>query len=239
VIHGFIDGYSRFITGIWASNNNTGQTVLNIFLRAAEIYGVPNRLRGDHGVENILVAAWIEEFCGTQRGSYIWGRFVFLLVSLTLILTIIIYRSVHNIRIERLWVDITAQIGASWAEAFTDFEINHGLDINNTHHIWLLHHLFLQALNNQLSFFAESWNQHQMQIHDGPNRSLADMFGFDMLVHGLHGDRPFPDPAEENMTDEELRFMVLTGRHCRTVTFWSQCVAMNNLMPILHPGSDR
>jgi len=146
VIHGFIDGYSRFITGIWASNNNTGQTVLNIFLRVAEIYGVPNRLRGDHGVENILVAAWIEEFRGTQRGSYIWGRFVFPLVSLTLILTIIIYRSVHNIRIERLWVDITAQIGASWAEAFTDLEINHGLDINNTHHIWLLHLVMSKGL---------------------------------------------------------------------------------------------
>jgi len=43
-----------------------------------------------------------------------------------------------------------------------------------------------------------------MQIRDGPNRSPADMFGFDMLVHGLRGDRPFPDPAEENMTDEEI-----------------------------------
>ena len=109
----------------------------------------------------------------------------------------------HNIRIERLWVDITAQVGASWAEAFTNLEMNFGLDINNTHHIWLLHHLFLQSLNDQLSFFAESWNQHRMQIRDGPNRSPADMFGFDMLVHGLRGDRLIPE-TEENMTDEEL-----------------------------------
>jgi hypothetical protein len=43
-----------------------------------------------------------------------------------------------------------------------------------------------------------------MQIRDGPNRSPADMFGFDMLVHGLRGDHPFSDSAEENMTDEEL-----------------------------------
>jgi hypothetical protein len=100
-------------------------------------------------------------------------------------------------------VDITAQIGASWVETFTDLEINHGLDINNTHHIWLLHHLFLQSLNQQLTFFAESWNQHRMQIRQGPNRSPADMFGFDMLVHGLRGDH-LSDPAEENLTDEEL-----------------------------------
>ena len=112
-------------------------------------------------------------------------------------------RSVHNIRIERLWVNITAQIGASWAEAFRDLEVTHGLDINNTHHIWLLHHLFLQSLNQQLAFFAESWNQHQMQIRDGPNRSPADMFGFDMLVHGLRGDQ-LPDFVEPHMTDEEL-----------------------------------
>ena len=66
-----------YYSGLRASNNNTGQTVLDLFLQAVRVYGVPNRLRGDHGVENILVAAWIEEFRGTGRGSYIWGRQVF------------------------------------------------------------------------------------------------------------------------------------------------------------------
>lgn len=42
-----------------------------------------------------------------------------------------------------------------------------------------------------------------MQIHDGPNRSPADMFGFDMLVHGLRGSH-LSSPNEENMTDDEL-----------------------------------
>jgi hypothetical protein len=74
VIHGFIDGYSRLITGLLASNNNRGQTVLDLFLAAIEIYGVPSRLRGDHGVENLLVAAWMERFQGEGRGSYLWGR---------------------------------------------------------------------------------------------------------------------------------------------------------------------
>ena len=80
VIHGFIDGYSRLITGLQASNNNTGQTVLDLFLRAAAVYGIPSRLRGDHGVENILVASWMEEYSGVQRGSYIWGRCVILFI---------------------------------------------------------------------------------------------------------------------------------------------------------------
>ena len=107
----------------------------------------------------------------------------------------------HNIRIERLWVDITAQLGSSWAEVFTALEIHHGLDINNSHHIWLLHFLFLPTINQQLSFFAESWNQHRIQIRNGPNRSPADMFGFDMFVHGIRGSQLLP---ANNMTLEEL-----------------------------------
>ncbi|KAF8173207.1 hypothetical protein K438DRAFT_1426206, partial [Mycena galopus ATCC 62051] len=34
VIHGFIDGYSRLITGLRASDNNTADTVLELFLNA-------------------------------------------------------------------------------------------------------------------------------------------------------------------------------------------------------------
>jgi hypothetical protein len=108
---------------------------------------------------------------------------------------------VHNIRIERLWVDVTAQLGSSWAEVFTALEIHHGLSINNSHHIWLLHFLFLPTINQQLSFFAESWNQHHIQIRDGPNRSPADMFGFDMFVHGIRGAQV---PPTDDMTAEEL-----------------------------------
>lgn len=76
IIHGFIDGYSRIITGLRASDNNRGETVLDLFLSAAEVYGVPSRIRGDHGVENILLAAWMERHRGERRGSYIWGRYL-------------------------------------------------------------------------------------------------------------------------------------------------------------------
>jgi hypothetical protein len=109
-------------------------------------------------------------------------------------------RSVHNVRIERLWVDVTAQVGAFWAEAFTELELRHGLDINNVNHIWLLHHLFLHTINDRLAFFAESWNNHRIQIRGGPNRTPVDLFGFDMYVHGVRGDQ-LPEAV---LTDEEL-----------------------------------
>ncbi|KAJ7664654.1 hypothetical protein DFH06DRAFT_1188283 [Mycena polygramma] len=59
----------------------------------------------------------MEAFHGEGRGSYLWGR------------------SVHNVRIERLWADVTAQIGATWADMFILLEVHHGLNINNACHI--------------------------------------------------------------------------------------------------------
>jgi len=91
VIHGFIDGYSHLITGLRASDNNRGKTVFNLFCHAAQVYGVPSRLRGDHGTENIVVATWMEENGGAWRGSYIWGRyngFLEFLVVITILISV-------------------------------------------------------------------------------------------------------------------------------------------------------
>lgn len=74
MIHGFIDGFSRYVLGMRASNNNRSATVLSLFEDIAMIHGYPSRVRGDHGTENLLVAARMEEVRGIERGSYIWGR---------------------------------------------------------------------------------------------------------------------------------------------------------------------
>jgi hypothetical protein len=83
---------------------------------------------------------------------------------------------------------------------FTKLELRHGLNINNAHHVWLLHHLFLPVINHQLECFTALWNQHQIQILNGPNCSPADMFGFDMLVHGVREDQLL----EEELNEAEL-----------------------------------
>jgi len=74
VIHGFIDGYSRLITGLWASDNNSANTVFNLFTCAAQIYRVPSQMRGDHRMENLLVALFMEHTWGVWHGSYILER---------------------------------------------------------------------------------------------------------------------------------------------------------------------
>ncbi|KAJ7094476.1 hypothetical protein B0H15DRAFT_737069, partial [Mycena belliarum] len=92
VTHGFIDGKSRFVTGMRVSNNNLGATVLEIFLRATATHGWPSRAQQ-----------------GYRRGSYIYGR------------------SVHNTRIERLWLDWTQGVGLKWYDFFMSLEHNYGL----------------------------------------------------------------------------------------------------------------
>lgn len=106
------------------------------------------------------------------------------------------FRSVHNVRIERLWVDLTVSLGAKWAEFFEFLEVQSGLDHNNDNHIWLLHYLYLEDINEELKFFVRTWNHHPIQIRGQRDRSPIDMFGFDMLVHGIRGDEF--DPIERH-----------------------------------------
>ncbi|KAJ4497858.1 hypothetical protein C8R41DRAFT_941859, partial [Lentinula lateritia] len=86
-----------------------------------------------------------------------------------------------------LWVDVSHYISQTWHDMFTLLEIRHGLQVSNVNHIWLLQHLFLPVINDQLAFWAESWNSHQVSQHHGPAQSPEDMFVFDSLVRDPRG----------------------------------------------------
>jgi hypothetical protein len=98
-------------------------------------------------------------------------------------------RSVHNIRIERLWFDVTSGFGGKWKRLFQELELWDGLDVNNSSHIWLLHHLFLQSINDDAQDWAGAWNNHVVNIRGRATRSRSpiDMFYFGMLEEGLRG----------------------------------------------------
>ena len=85
VIHGAVDGYSRLITFLKASNNNSATTVLSAFTSAVEMYGIPSHIRTDRGGENVMVTEYMlaHPDRGTGQRSVIAGQ------------------SVHNQRIER------------------------------------------------------------------------------------------------------------------------------------------
>ncbi|KAF7329414.1 hypothetical protein MKEN_00203300 [Mycena kentingensis (nom. inval.)] len=181
VIHCFVDGKSRFVTGIRVSDNNKSETVLELFNEAVERHGLPSRVRGDHGTENVLVALAMELLRGV--GRYIYGR------------------SVNNTRIERLWYDVTHSFGYKWRIFFISLETHHQLNPFVPAHIWLVHHLFLPSVNRDAQEWAEMWNNHTMRLPGQRNRSPRDMFFFSLIEDGPRGLDQFEEPADEDVGD--------------------------------------
>ena len=159
VIHGGIDGFSRMITFLHASDNNRAETVRWSFENAVQIYGWPNRVRGDYGKENWEVkqamenvrGLWIsmnlnQNFpdcrLGLNRGSFIQGP------------------STRNQRIERLWVDLQRWCTVKYRRLFLYLEEEELLHPDNPFQLWALHHCFLPMINKALRFFVQRWNGH-------------------------------------------------------------------------------
>lgn len=51
---------------IWVHSNNRASTVLDLFEDITQVFGYPNRVRGDHGTENLLVAEAMEDIRGNS-----------------------------------------------------------------------------------------------------------------------------------------------------------------------------
>ena len=101
------------ITFIHCSGNNKSQTVLRYFLEGTNEFGLPSRVRADHGGENVLVKRYMNESRGEERNSFIAGR------------------SVHNQQIKCLWVDLIKDVVKVYITIFMYLEGRCKLDINN------------------------------------------------------------------------------------------------------------
>ena len=141
ICHGCIDGYSRRIIYLKACNNNRDDTVLQLFTESVEHLGLPCRVRGDRGGENIGVANYMLRESWSRTG-FIAGRFV------------------HNQQIERLWRDLFLSCTCLFYQLFYFMEANGNLDIDNEIHIFCLHYVFIPRVNASLCHFIEAWNNH-------------------------------------------------------------------------------
>lgn len=111
-------------------------------------------------------------------------------------------RSVHNVRIERLWRDLTTGFGSKWKLFFQKLELYDKLCPDSDDHIWLLHFLFLSAINSDAIAWAEAWNSHVLTIRGERQRSPKDMFVFGMIQNGVRGfDTLNPDGDNDIVED--------------------------------------
>ncbi|CAG7719071.1 unnamed protein product [Allacma fusca] len=159
IIRGAIDGKSRLVPYLEADNNNRSENNLKAFLKGVQKWSLPLRTRSDKGMENVLIARFMLETRGTNRGSHICGR------------------SVHNQRIERYWGELFQGMLWFYYVMFSDMESQGILDINNNIHLTILHLVFIPRLNRQLQEFADGWNEHPLSTEH--NWSPKQIF----LVH--------------------------------------------------------
>ena len=137
VTHAGIDGYSRLIVYLRCSTNNCATTVLQEFTKAVYKYNLPSRVQSDQGTENILVAQYILENRGVNRGSIIAGS------------------SVHNQRIERLWRDVFSGVIKLFYRLFYFLEEQQLLDPNDEKHLYALHYIFGPRINGIITVSAQ------------------------------------------------------------------------------------
>ena len=143
-IHGCIDRFSRCIIYLDVHNNNRASTVLTLFQRSTNEWGVPSRVRADNGGENVAVRDFMVWFRGENRGSFLTGP------------------STRNTRIERLWRDVVESVVTVFTSLFLFMEARHILDPMCERDMLALHYVFLPRLQRLLDRFTQYFNFHSV-----------------------------------------------------------------------------
>ncbi|KAL2089875.1 hypothetical protein ACEWY4_014563 [Coilia grayii] len=188
VFHGCVDGFSRAIIYLACLNNNRATSVLELFMEGIQAFGMPSRIRCDHGMENTAVA----RFTLYNRGlnSVITGR------------------SVHNQRIERLWAELNRVVSFHFSNIFQFIEEHNVLDSLNELHLFCLHYIYLPRIQRAATEFQNQWNHHSLSTQGGQTPLQLWQRGIIMTGIGLNDsrntdsasgiDRPFPDLQTNN-----------------------------------------
>uniref|UniRef100_A0A8C4T7K9 Integrase core domain-containing protein n=1 Tax=Erpetoichthys calabaricus TaxID=27687 RepID=A0A8C4T7K9_ERPCA len=131
--HGCVDGFSRCIIYLKCYANNMACMVLSLFQEGVCHFGLPSRVCGDAGLENIDV-----------RGSFI------------------VERSVHNQRIEWLWAELNRVLSFYYKHLFLSLEKNNLLDVMSAADLFALKYIYLPRINAGVNEFIQQWNNHSL-----------------------------------------------------------------------------
>ena len=159
-----MDGYSRIPVYLKANTNNSSDTVLDLFRQAIHEYGLPSRVRSDKGGENVGVSMFMLQHPerGPGRGSMIVGR------------------SVHNQRLERLWRHVFEGVLYIYYHLFYHLEDSGFLDLTNQSNLFALHFVYLPRINRHVNIWKGGYVRHR--IHTAGSRSPMQLYILGLLT---------------------------------------------------------
>ncbi|KAF4615590.1 hypothetical protein D9613_012906 [Agrocybe pediades] len=215
-VHGCVDGHSRLIIYLKCSNSKKAKVVEGYFMAAVRIYGWPSRARGDFGTENNGIERQMVNHWGTTHRAYLRGR------------------SIHNVRIERLWRDVRRDTLEFFRTLFLHLESIGLLDMENPIQRICLFLTYQHRIQISLDSTVASWNLHKVRTAGNKSpvalyqisreqainrgywtgdpgddiRDVGDDYGRDLHESFPPADELAEDPSEPSytqMTPEEER----------------------------------